>query len=76
MRARYPDREGVTSNAGVPITWEEYGTGESTVLFIPPWQLVHSRIWKAQLAYFARHFRVVTYDAPGNGRSGRVPTAT
>ena len=74
MRARYPDREGVTSSAGVPIAWEEYGTGESTVLFIPPWQLVHSRIWKAQLAYFARHFRVVTYDAPGNGRSGRPAT--
>ena len=74
MRARYPDREGVTSNAGVPITWEEYGTGESTVLFIPPWQIVHSRMWKAQLAYFARHFRVLTYDAPGNGRSGRPAT--
>ena len=25
MRARYPDREGVTSSAGVPIAWEEYG---------------------------------------------------
>lgn len=36
MRARYPDREGVKSNASVPIAWEEYGTGASTVLFMPP----------------------------------------
>jgi len=71
MRARYPDREGVVSSAGVPIAWEEYGVGEPAVLFLPPWQIVHSRIWKAQLAYFARHLRVITYDAPGNGRSGR-----
>jgi pimeloyl-ACP methyl ester carboxylesterase/predicted glycosyltransferase len=74
MRARYPDREGVVSSAGVPIAWEEYGTGEPAVLFLPPWQIVHSRIWKAQLAYFARHARVITYDPAGNGRSGRPVT--
>src|SRR5262249_6772586 len=74
VRARRPDREGVVSAAGVPIAWEEYGAGEHTVLFIPPWQIVHSRVWKAQLPYFARHFRVVTYDPPGNGRSGRPPS--
>jgi pimeloyl-ACP methyl ester carboxylesterase/predicted glycosyltransferase len=74
MRARHPGREGVIPSAGVPIAWEEYGTGEPTVLFMPPWQLVHSRIWKAQLPYFARHLRVITYDAAGNGRSGRPVT--
>ena len=74
MRARYPDREGVVSSAGVPVAWEEYGTGEAAVLFLPPWQIIHSRVWKAQLAYFARHIRTITYDAPGNGRSGRPAT--
>jgi pimeloyl-ACP methyl ester carboxylesterase/predicted glycosyltransferase len=71
MRARYPDREGVLEHRGVSITWEVYGSGERTVLLVPPWQIVHSRIWKAQIPYLARHFRVVTFDPPGNGRSGR-----
>ena len=71
MRARYPDRDGLIEHDGVPIFWEVYGEGERTVLLIPPWQIVHSRIWKAQIPYLARHFRVVTFDPPGNGRSGR-----
>jgi len=74
MRARYPDREGVLEHRGVPIAWESYGDGERTVLLIPPWQIVHSRIWKAQIPYLARYFRVVTFDPPGNGRSGRPAT--
>jgi pimeloyl-ACP methyl ester carboxylesterase/predicted glycosyltransferase len=74
MRARDPDRQGVVESAGVPVAWEEYGRGEPTVLFLPPWQIVHSRIWKAQLAYFARHVRVITHDPRGNGRSGRPAT--
>jgi pimeloyl-ACP methyl ester carboxylesterase/predicted glycosyltransferase len=71
MRALYPIREGFVESEGVPIFWEEYGEGEHTVLFIPPWQIVHSRSWKMQLAWFARYFRVLTFDQRGNGRSGR-----
>jgi pimeloyl-ACP methyl ester carboxylesterase/predicted glycosyltransferase len=74
MRARYPDRDGIVDHAGVTIAWEIYGDGPRTVLLIPPWQIVHSRIWKAQIPYLARHFRVVTFDPPGNGRSGRPRT--
>ena len=74
MRARTPDRTGYTESHGVPIYWEVHGEGDQTVLFLPTWQIYDSRVWKMQVPYFARHFRVVTYDAPGNGRSGRPAT--
>src|SRR5438105_9476508 len=74
MRARYPDREGTVEHDGMTIAWEVYGEGERTVVLVPPWQIVHSRIWKAQIPYLARYFRVVTFDSPGNGRSARPAT--
>ena len=40
-------------------------------MFVPPWQIVHSRIWKAQIPDFARRHRVVAWDNLGNGRSDR-----
>ena len=70
-RARYPDEEGFIERDGVRVFWESYGQGEQTVLFLPTWTLVHSRVWKAQIPYFARHFRVVCFDPRGNGRSDR-----
>lgn len=53
------------------VFWESYGAGEQTILCLPTWTLVHSRVWKAQIAYFARHFRVLCFDPRGNGRSDR-----
>ena len=70
-RALYPDEEGYVERDGVRVFWERYGDGEPTVLLLPTWTLVHSRVWKAQIAYLARHFRVVTFDPRGNGRSDR-----
>jgi pimeloyl-ACP methyl ester carboxylesterase/predicted glycosyltransferase len=70
-RARYPDEDGFVEVEGVRIFWERYGEGEPTILFPPTWELVHSRCWKMQIPYFARHGRVVTFDPPGNGRSDR-----
>jgi pimeloyl-ACP methyl ester carboxylesterase len=70
-RARYPDHVGVLERDGVRIHWESYGEGEPTILFLPPWSIVHSRCWKMQIPDFARHHRVLTFDGRGNGRSDR-----
>jgi len=70
-RARYPDSSGYIERDGVRVFWERYGDGDPTVLFLPTWSIIHSRGWKAQIPYFARHARVLTFDGRGNGRSDR-----
>jgi pimeloyl-ACP methyl ester carboxylesterase/predicted glycosyltransferase len=70
-RARYPDSEGFVERDGMQIFYEVYGEGEETLFLLPTWSLVHSRFWKMQIPYFARHFRVLTMDGLGNGRSDR-----
>ena len=70
-RARYPDDEGHVERDGVRVFWERYGDGDPTVFLLPTWSIVHSRFWKAQIPYLARHYRVLTFDGRGNGRSDR-----
>ncbi|MFP5341914.1 MAG: alpha/beta fold hydrolase [Candidatus Limnocylindria bacterium] len=70
-RARDPDASGYIERGGVRIFWEVYGDGEQTILLLPTWSIIHSRHWKAQIPFLSRHFRVVTFDGRGNGRSDR-----
>lgn len=71
MRARYPDSEGYVARDGVKVFYEVFGDGEPTVLLLPTWSIIHSRHWKMQVPYLARHCRVITFDGRGNGRSDR-----
>ncbi|HKG04190.1 MAG TPA: alpha/beta fold hydrolase [Conexibacter sp.] len=73
-RALYPDQQGYTERDGVRVFYEVYGTGEPTFLLCPTWTLVHSRVWKMQIPYLARHHRVVVFDPRGNGKSDRPRT--
>jgi pimeloyl-ACP methyl ester carboxylesterase/predicted glycosyltransferase len=70
-RARYPDESGYVERDGVRLYWEVYGSGEPTIFLLPTWSIIHSRHWKMQIPYLARHCRVLTFDGRGNGRSDR-----
>jgi pimeloyl-ACP methyl ester carboxylesterase len=73
MRACEPEREGFVDCGGLKLHYEVYGEAGPTLLLLPTWTIIHKRFWKLQLAYLARHMRVVTYDGPGNGLSD-LPT--
>jgi pimeloyl-ACP methyl ester carboxylesterase len=72
MRASSPDFQGWVDVDGLDIGYEVFGDGDPTVLLLPTWTIIHSRFWKMQVPYLSRHFRVVTYDGPGNGRTERT----
>src|SRR3979411_807066 len=73
MRARKPDRQGYTVREGVRLHWELYGEGEPTVFLLPTWSIIHSRHWKMQIPYLARHCRVLVMDGRVNALSYRPP---
>jgi pimeloyl-ACP methyl ester carboxylesterase/predicted glycosyltransferase len=75
MRAREPDASGHVERDGVRIRYEVFGEGDDTMLFVPSWSILHSRLWKFQVPYFARHCRVITFDGRGNGGSDRPADA-
>lgn len=74
-RAAYPHTTGFVERDGVHVFYEVYGSGEPTILLLPTWSIIHSRLWKLQIPDLARRFRVVAFDPRGNGRSDRPPRA-
>ncbi|MBV8602704.1 MAG: alpha/beta hydrolase, partial [Candidatus Eremiobacteraeota bacterium] len=73
LRACRPHRSGHADSGGVKVFYEVFGDGPKTIVFVPPWAIVRSRIWKTQVPFFARTHRVVTYDARGSGESDKAP---
>jgi pimeloyl-ACP methyl ester carboxylesterase/predicted glycosyltransferase len=73
-RARYPDAEGYVERDGVRVFYEVYGDAPTTFLLFPTGPISYSRLWKAQIPYLSRYFRVVVFDPRGNGRSDRPDT--
>jgi pimeloyl-ACP methyl ester carboxylesterase/UDP:flavonoid glycosyltransferase YjiC (YdhE family) len=51
------------------LYWELYGGGSTSIVLLPASPIVHSRLWKPQIHYLARRYRVVVFDGRGNGRS-------
>ena len=76
MRAKLPSKDGFVERDGVKIYYEVYGDGPETMVFLPPWSIVHSRVYKAQLPYFSERFRCIAYDGRGNGKSDRPADVT
>jgi pimeloyl-ACP methyl ester carboxylesterase/predicted glycosyltransferase len=73
MRALEPVRSGYAVRDGVRLKWELFGEGEPTIFLLPTWSIIHSRHWKLQVPYLARHARVLVMDGRGNGGSDRPP---
>jgi pimeloyl-ACP methyl ester carboxylesterase len=72
MRAREPDHDGYAERDGVKVLYEVFGQDHTpTVLLMPTWSIIPSRFWKMQVPYLARHFRVITLDGRGSGRTDR-----
>lgn len=76
MRALDPTTAGTVVNAhdGVGLYYEAFGPADArrTIVLLPTWSLVHSRVWKMQVPYLVqRGHRVITFDGRGNGRSCR-----
>ena len=59
----------VPSKDGTPISYEVYGAGEPTLVFVHGWSC-DARYWRAQLPYFSKNHRVVMLDLAGHGHSG------
>jgi pimeloyl-ACP methyl ester carboxylesterase len=75
MRAVEPVNTGYAERDGVKLHWELFGAGDPTIVLLPTFSIIDSRFWKAQVPYLARHFRVVTFDGRGTGRSDRPAEA-
>ncbi len=60
----------VYASDGVPIHYNDQGSGEPALVFVHCWTC-NSHLWDNQLSVFSKSYRVVTIDLPGHGESGK-----
>ena len=63
----------VHSKDGTPISYEVFGRGDPTLVFVHGWNC-DSRYWRAQTPVFSEKYRVVVLDLAGHGHSGMSRT--
>jgi pimeloyl-ACP methyl ester carboxylesterase/predicted glycosyltransferase len=66
-----PVRDGTVERDGVKSWYAVWGESGPWIAFAPIFQIAHTQMLKATVPYLSRHFRVVTMDGRGNGRSDR-----
>ena len=66
-----PVRDGYVERDGVKSWYAVWGEAGPWIAFAPIFQITHTRMLKATVPCLSRHFRVVTMDGRGNGRSDR-----
>ena len=57
-------------NHGVKIDYRIYGDSDTTLLFVHGWG-INQTYWDPQVQYFSKKYKVVTFDLPGFGLSGK-----
>jgi pimeloyl-ACP methyl ester carboxylesterase len=65
------DRSGFVMRSGQRIHWQEFGSGDRSILLLPTWSIVHSDFWRHQVPHFSSRYRVIAFDGLGNGASDR-----
>jgi pimeloyl-ACP methyl ester carboxylesterase len=73
MQARAEWPHVVLSKDGSPISYEIFGTGEPTLVFVHGWS-GDARYWRAQVPTLSKKYRVVVLDLAGHGHSGVTRT--
>jgi pimeloyl-ACP methyl ester carboxylesterase/predicted glycosyltransferase len=66
-----PAAEGFVERDGVKLWYATWGTSGPWIAFAPIFQITHSQMLKSTVPYLSQHFRVLTVDGRGNGRSDR-----
>jgi pimeloyl-ACP methyl ester carboxylesterase len=59
----------VASKDSTPISYEVYGAGEPTLVFVHGWSC-DVRYWRNQISTFSREHKIVLVDLAGHGHSG------
>jgi pimeloyl-ACP methyl ester carboxylesterase len=54
---------------GIPLHSSSSGKGAKTVIFVHGWTCDETS-WKEQVPELSKHYRVITLDLPGHGKSG------